>query len=256
MLRDQPESYRTQWLTAIQLWQDRRMDEAEARFEFAYRLYQRDSQLLAEYGNFLIARGRFDDAVPLLERAYEMHPWILRNTVVLMHGYLGVGRYEDAVRTAHFAREAGGNPVTTLPVLAFASQQLGRMNDAVAAWRVAARYSPGSWRLLAHTARATALAGLDSQALDQLNAARAAAGADSAAGPVLRSIEDAVRSGCYRRALGAAPLPLPPATPLGSGCDALGHWFEYILAAQNAKGLQNAMPPGQAVPRPTSPDST
>src|SRR5690606_3299440 len=43
MFRDQPLSYRTQWLHAVGAWQAERYDVAETRFRLAHRLYDRDS---------------------------------------------------------------------------------------------------------------------------------------------------------------------------------------------------------------------
>jgi tetratricopeptide (TPR) repeat protein len=240
MMRDQPRSYRTQWLYAIQLWRANRIDEAAARFELAYRIYDRDSQLLTEYANLMMARGTFDEALPMLERAQQMNPGIGRNTTTLMHAYLAVARYEDAIRTAEFSRRMGGNPAMTLPVRAFAHQQLGDFPGAVAAWRVAITHStPSAWRLHGFLARARAAAGLHHAALAGLDSARAAL--PDSADAVLDSVDRAVRDGCYRRAAAEFVAPAPATEPLGRDCDDLGHWFEYIVDAQNANVSQNAI---------------
>ena len=250
MLRDQPQSYRTQWLYAMQLWQQKRMGDAAARFEFAYRLYPRDGQMITEYANFLMDNGRFDQAVPLAEAAHDMHPWIVRSTVTLMHAYLATGRYDDAIRIAGVALRTGGNPGTALQVRAYASQQNGLLNDAIASWRVAisaARTPP--WPLHGMLARARAAAGYDSVALAGIDSARTAL-TDTTAVRVLESVESAIRDGCYRRA-GAdlrTAAPLPPDRPLGVECDDLGHWFSYILKGQNANVSQNASPAGEGDP--------
>jgi tetratricopeptide (TPR) repeat protein len=251
MMRDQPLSYRTHWLHAMQLWGRREMREAEAAFRFAYRLYPRDGQMITEYANFLMSQGRFEEALPLLEDAHAMHPWIVRTTVTLMHAYLAVGRYPDAIRTAELARRTGGTPGTAFPVQAYASQQSGDFDAAIAAWRLALRYSdPQPWPLHGLLARARASAGYHEAALAGLDSARTAV-TDTTGIAVLASVEQGVRSGCYRRAglaLQESGTPLPPRHPLGVECDRLGQWFNYLLVRQSANDSQNAMTPGLPAP--------
>ncbi|MBR9988131.1 MAG: tetratricopeptide repeat protein, partial [Gemmatimonadetes bacterium] len=248
MLRDQPQSYRTQWLYAIKLWRADRLPEAATRFEFAYRLYDRDSQLLTEYANLMMAQGRFADALSMLEKAQQMNPGIVRNSTTLMHAYLAVGRYRDAIDAAVIARRTGAAPSATMPVRAFAFQQMGDLPAAVAAWRLAIAYSPDApWQLHGHLARALAGAGLADDAVAALDPARTAA-PDTVALDVLMSVHRAVLDSCYidttaaLRATGS--FPLPPTRPLGTDCDNLGHWFGYIVQGQNANDSQNAIPGG------------
>lgn len=249
MLRDQPESYRTQWLAAIKLWRADRLDDAEARFELAYRLYARDSQLLTEYANLLMAKGRFTEALRLLEQADTMNPGLLRNLSTLMHAYVAVQRYEDAIDVAHEFRRTGGDALSALRVRAYAKQQLGDLDHAIAAWRVALQHGgPEDWRLHGHLARARAAAGYRAAALAGLDSARTAL-SDPASAQVLGTVRQAIQDGCYLRAaerLLPDSLPLPSNRPLGVECDQLGSLFEFTAAGQNASGLQNAMP---AVPR-------
>jgi hypothetical protein len=160
-----------------------------------------------------------------------------------MHAYLAVGRYEDAIRTADLARRGGGSPTTAVPVRAFASQQLGDLPQAIAAWRVAITHTnPVPWRFHGFLARARAAAGYEEAALAGLDSARVSV-TDTAGITRLDSVERAVRDGCYRRTadvLVPDSTPLPPDRPLGFECDQLGHWFIYILAGQNANVSQNA----------------
>ena len=246
MLRDQPRSYRTQWLYAVKLWRADRLEQAATHFEFAYRLYARDSQLLTEYANLMMAQRRFADALPMLERAQQMNPGIVRNSVTLMHAYMALGRYPDAIDIAELARRTGAPPLATMPVRAFSHQQLGNLNEAIAAWTLAVHYSPTtSWQLHGHLARALAGHGLTDRALASIDSARAAL-PDSAAHAVMTSVERAVRAGCYRARVSAAradgSFPLPPDQPLGIECDELGHWFDYLVPGQNANVSQNASP--------------
>jgi tetratricopeptide (TPR) repeat protein len=252
MMRDQPQSYRTQWLYAIKLWGANRLPEAATRFEFAYRLYDRDSQLLTEYANLMMAQGRFSDALLMLERAQHMNPGIVRNSSTLMHAYLATGRYRRAIETAVHARRSGAPPSTTMPVRAFAYQQMGNFSEAVAAWRLAIAYSHDTaWQLHGHLARNLAAAGFADDAIAALDSARPAA-PDTTAEAVLTSVRRAVVDGCYRdRAIALradASLPLPPSRPFGIECDDLGHWFAYTVAGQNANVSQNASPGASPAP--------
>jgi tetratricopeptide (TPR) repeat protein len=259
MLRDQPRSYRTQWLYAVKLWRAGRIDLAEAHFEFAYRLYARDSKLLTEYAQLMMAQRRFAEAVPLLESVEQMNPGTPRNSVTLMHAYMAVGRYRDAIETAATALRTGAPPLATMPLRAFSHQQLGNVNEAIAGWMLAVHYSPTtSWQLHGHLARALAAGGLTDRALARLDSARAAL-PDSAAHAVMTSVERAVRAGCYRATAAAAredgSFPLPPERPLGFECDDLGHWFDYLVAGQNANVSQNASSSTSPAPVITPPDT-
>jgi protein O-mannosyl-transferase len=243
MVRDQPQSYRTQWISAMQAWKEGRFQEAHEHFEFAHRLYPRDGGMLTEYGNFMMATRQFEAALPLLETAHLTHGWIVRTTVTLMHAYLANGRYDDAISTAWTALRTGGNPATAFPVRAHAQQQSGRLGEAVASWRLAIRYTPEpAWQLHGYLARARAAAGFENAALAGLDSARVHF-ADTDARAAFASIEQGIQAGCYRRAAAAlhdAGAPLPPDRPLGSECDGLGPWFTYLARGQNANVSQNA----------------
>jgi tetratricopeptide (TPR) repeat protein len=245
-LRDQPRSYRTQWLYAVKLWRAGHLQEAAARFELAQRLYPRDPQMVTEYANLMMARGQFEGAVPLLESALAMDPGNRRAAITLMHAFLGLERYHDAIHMAAFSRRIGGSRIVTLQGSAFAHQQLGEYDKAIAAWRVVIAHSPPtSWRLHGFLARVLGAAGLEEAALSGLDAARAVL-ADSAHYLVLDTVERALHDDCYRRA-GAALLakstPALASEPLGAKCDDLGHPLEHIVSRQNASVSHNAIRP-------------
>jgi tetratricopeptide (TPR) repeat protein len=188
-----------------------------------------------------------------------MNPGIPRNSVTLMQAYMAVGRYRDAIETAAVALRTGAPPVAIMPVRAFSHQQLGNINEAIAAWTLAVHYSPTtSWQFHGHLARALAARGLTDRALARLDSARAVL-PDSAAHAVMSSVERAVRTGCYRTTAAAAredgSFPLPPEQPLGSECDDLGHWFDYLVAGQNANVSQNASSSTSTAPVATPPDT-
>jgi protein O-mannosyl-transferase len=100
LMRDHPESYKAQWTYAV--WQARIGNTAVARahFEAAYRIYPRDSQLMAEYGTFLLDHGETDYALQMLESAHEVHPRSTGFAIRLANAYLHTGRLADAERVA------------------------------------------------------------------------------------------------------------------------------------------------------------
>jgi protein O-mannosyl-transferase len=100
LMRDHPESYKAQWTYAV--WQARTGNTAAARtyFEAAYRIYPRDSQLMAEYGTFLLDHGETDYALRLLETAHHVHPRSTGFAIRLANAYLHTGRLDDAERVA------------------------------------------------------------------------------------------------------------------------------------------------------------
>jgi protein O-mannosyl-transferase len=100
LMRDHPESYKAQWTYAV--WQARSGNTAAARthFEAAYRIYPRDSQLMAEYGTFLLDHGETDYALQMLESAHEVHPRSTGFATRLANAYLHTGRLADAERVA------------------------------------------------------------------------------------------------------------------------------------------------------------
>jgi protein O-mannosyl-transferase len=100
LMRDHPESYKAQWTYAV--WQARTGNTAAARphFEAAYRIYPRDSQLMAEYGTFLLDHGETDYALWMLESAHSVHPRSTGFAIRLANAYLHTGRLADAERVA------------------------------------------------------------------------------------------------------------------------------------------------------------
>ncbi|CAN5816708.1 tetratricopeptide repeat protein [soil metagenome] len=100
LMRDHPESYKAQWTFAIWQYRQGNPEVARPHFQLALDLYPRDSQLMSEYGAFLLEQGEIDRAVELLEAAHEIHPSSSAFAVRLANGYLAAGRYADAMRIA------------------------------------------------------------------------------------------------------------------------------------------------------------
>jgi protein O-mannosyl-transferase len=250
MLRDHPESYRAQWVYANNLWQRGRIDDARARFLMAYRLYDGDSQFLAEYGHFLLYNDEPARAVRLLEQAYALHDYVPRSTALLAHAYVTVGRYADALRMISRAEQLGVALETTLPLRAYAHEGLGDQAAAVVAWRAALRHTRTSWRNWAFLARTLARSGFNAEALAAAGHASAAA-PDSAAAALVEGLRTAIMAECYGPR-DPDSMGMREAAPREADCDPLGSFFDAPLPAQNANPLQNAItgslpPRGRAV---------
>jgi Tfp pilus assembly protein PilF len=250
MIRDHPESYRAQWVHAIWMWQRGELDKARYHWELAYRIYPRDSQFLAEYGNFLMSDGKNDRAIAILEESFRMHNYVPRTAGYLAYAYLIARRYGDALRMAQHARRIGGDASSMLPIIAYAYDGLGDRNRAIAAWRVTLRETHmenwGAWSFLART---LALSGFEEEALTAVSRARPLA-RDSASAVTVARLDAAIRTGCYRAAAPAdtangAPAAIPLCDPLGPALAA--------AAVQNANPLQNAMPVATPGPLPVRP---
>jgi protein O-mannosyl-transferase len=197
LLRDHPESYKAQWTHAS--WQ-RQLGEtgnAALHYELAYRIYPHDSQLMSEYGDFLISQGELQRAVDLLEGAYALHPFVPRTVVLLGSAYIASARYDDALRVARAAREAGTDHSVTMPIMAAALDGLGERDQALATWRFVVRHATLNAREWAHIARHLASRNATLAADSALLRGFDAATTDTSALPLLRAVAAAVRSGCY-----------------------------------------------------------
>jgi tetratricopeptide (TPR) repeat protein len=246
--RDHPYSYRAQWVQASLAYTAGYMDVAEQRYRMARRIYSRDSQFMADYANFMMTLGRYDEAVPILEEARRSHAYVPQNAVILAYAYIATGRYREALDMALAAETLGPVLGSTLPIRAYAYAGLGDHDRAIGTWRVAVERAPGRpWRRRAFLARALALGGYTDDALAELAAAREATD-DTTAHDAIDLLEAAIREGCYA---GAAAQPVAPGA--APECDPLGEWFPFVPDVQNATPLQNASTgvragPGRAPP--------
>jgi tetratricopeptide (TPR) repeat protein len=243
IVRDRTESYRAQWALAAQRQSAGDRFMAGMHYEAAYRIYPYNSELLTEYANFLLIQKRYPRAVALLEAANHMHPRVMRTASMLGYAYLAAGRFADALPVIQRLNEIGAPRASTMPMWAYAYENLGQTGRAAAAWRVALR-QPGvsTWRNWSFLARALALRGYQQQALEAAAHAESLA-SDSAADRQVAGLLTALRSGCYQQAA-AAPSGTGGA-PVRPACDPLGDWL-HDAAPQTATRLQNARP---AAPR-------
>lgn len=237
--RDHPESYRAQWVRAALMAEFGQPDLAAQHYRLAYRIYSRDSQFNAQYANFLMSHGNYAEAIPILEEAHRMHPFIPATGSILAFGYVAVGRYEDALdilRKMEVLEHS--NLSTTMALRAYAYRGMGELDRAVGAMRVAVRHSgESSWRARSFLGRALARAGHTDAAAATFAEARRLA-PDSTARATIDAALEAMAQGCYV----PEPVASPPAGFAGRprpACDPLGEWFDFA-PAQNATALQNA----------------
>ena len=209
--RDHPESYRAQWLNAIGMWEQGRPDLAERYFEFAYRLWDRDSQMITEWGNFYIGQRRYDRAIELLEKSRAMTPFVPRTHEYLAYAYLYAGRPRDALTTAHHALTLEApHPPILYPVIARANERLGKRAEAAQAWRSAVKFKAGDlWLNWAMLARAEAATGHKEEALRSADVALQRTNNDPRTSGAVRQLKKAIADGCY---------------PAGGACDPLLSW--------------------------------
>jgi protein O-mannosyl-transferase len=189
LVRDYPESYKAQWTHATLHWQLGALDLARSHFELAIRIYPHDSDMLTEYGNFLLQQGDRDEAIRVFSQARTIHPQ--RPTPVFLLGttLLEAGRYDEAVAIAYQAITEGVPRSAALPIIAGAYNSLGKHDEALTIWRELIQdgdLPPLYWAQLARTLNARG-ARLDARAA--LRRGLEAARGDTAALRVLRDTE-------------------------------------------------------------------
>lgn len=84
----------------VHLFQDWDFIKAEAAFTRARHLAKDDISFHYTYALFLQARGRFQDALEILEEAKELDPVALIPNVHLVNAYFQTGQYEAAIQLA------------------------------------------------------------------------------------------------------------------------------------------------------------
>jgi tetratricopeptide (TPR) repeat protein len=242
LVRDYPESYRSQWALAETFENAGDPRRASMHYETAQRFYPHNSELMAQYGKFLLEQKRHERAVELLEASYRMHPRVMRTASALAYAYLITGRYADALPVIRLVEELGAPRAYSMALRAYAYEALGLPDRSAGAWRVALR-EPGvsTWRNWSFLARALARAGYKDQALAAATTAASLAG-DSAAVRRVSRLTAALRAGCYDPgpASEASARPPLPASHLAA-CDPLGDWLKDVPAQTVAMG-QGARP--------------
>lgn len=223
LARDHPESYRSQWLKAIDLWAANQPRLAEQYFLLADRIWSRDSQLHKEFGNFYIGQRNYAKAIEYLERSRNATPFVPQTWELLGYAYLYAGRPADALAAArHASGMEGTHPALTNAVIGGAYYELGRYDESAGAWRVATRSLNGDlWLNWANLARALAAAGRTQQALAAADTAFARTGREPSLQNVVAKLRTAIRANCF---------------PDGVGCDPLEGWAVTVASAAAERG--------------------
>ena len=143
----------------VALYYDWNWTEAEAAFQRAIALNPSYSIGHQWYGNYLTARGRFDEAAAAMRRAQEVDPLSLVASAAL--GWVQFYRRDYAAAVAQCRRTLELNPEFSLAHLwaGWAQEVAGRHAEAVAHLTEAVRLSSDAAVALASLGRAQALAG-------------------------------------------------------------------------------------------------
>lgn len=236
VLRDHPESYRAQWIMSGRLFGLGNSDLGLQTLEMAYRIWPNDGQVLAQLANQYIATGAHHEALELLERSRQYVDWAHNVEQLLAAGAIGTGEYQRALDAIIRADRLGSPRHLTFPVYAQAYEGLGRIPDAIGAWKASVRQAGADhWIHWSRLARALAVHGDSLAALDAADTAMARlSSADSLGAKLVPQVRDAIGRGCYRPA---------PRTNRDFACtDPLADW-EIVLPGllRFAKDSQNAM---------------
>jgi len=238
LVRDRPESYRSQWINA--LYASERGDEATALAykEIAYRIWPDDPALLNEIAAAYLANGQPQRAIPLLERALEIADYLEQTPARIAYAYLGLRRYEDALEATLHSTRVGFDPVTTLTLRAQAYEGLQRHDWAAGTWRVVASRRAGRlWTTWAMLARSLARLGDSTAGLAAADTAiRLTPDDATAVRHDIEQLRDAIGRGCFGGASSHTDAPIDRP----SSChDPLQDW--PFLTARNAKEVATAL---------------
>jgi len=103
---------------------------AEAAFSHALEISPGDAQIHQAYANMLQWRGRFEEAIARMNRAYEIDPSIDPHGFWMAATYVNARRYDEAIeKTRDFLQRFPGEPALTL-ILGFAYAQKGGCDSA------------------------------------------------------------------------------------------------------------------------------
>ncbi|MGH7505762.1 MAG: tetratricopeptide repeat protein, partial [Longimicrobiales bacterium] len=194
LVRDHPESYRAQVSAGTSLLD---VDPARGRryLDMAYRTWPHDPFLLSQLGRLELGAGRAARAIPLLERARALAPFVHETESSLAYGYIAAGRPREALVALDRADRLGADATTSLALRAQAYEALGRLGSAVGAWRVVAHGGEDGRRYWLALARSLARGGWTDGALASIDTASTLASTKKRA--TLALLEQSIRAGCY-----------------------------------------------------------
>jgi TolB-like protein/Tfp pilus assembly protein PilF len=117
---------------AFACWIERRWEAMEAAWTRALEIEPRHVLALGSFGAVLCTRQRFEDAVPILDRAREADPLASFPYALTGCGYLNCGRLREAERHLEDALSFEKEDVTALYALAMAKVALGDTAEGIA----------------------------------------------------------------------------------------------------------------------------
>jgi TolB-like protein/Tfp pilus assembly protein PilF len=117
---------------AFACWIERRWEAMERAWRRALDIEPRHVLALGSFGAVLCTRQRFEEAVPVLERAREADPLASFPYALTGCGYLNCGRLAEAERHLEDALAFDKDDVTALYCLAIAKVALGKATDGIA----------------------------------------------------------------------------------------------------------------------------
>lgn len=139
--------------------------QSETEFRRAIALAPAYSTAHQWYANFLTAMGRFDEAELAMRRAQELDPLSLIANAALGWVYYLAGDYQAAIEQCRHTLELDASFELAHYWIGLALEELGRLDEAVAAFERAVELSGGSDIIVAALARSHALGGRTTNAL-------------------------------------------------------------------------------------------
>ena len=135
---------------------------AERAFKRALELQPNNTDALDHYARLCTALGRFDEALELVQRSFDVDPLMHRSDVV--SGHLRAGRFEEALAIGE--RIVADDPTydRLQATLAWAYQRCGRNEEALAAMQRAVLLGPESTQWLAQLGQLQAMLGQEAEA--------------------------------------------------------------------------------------------
>ena len=134
-------------------------DEAEEHFKKAITLNPNYATAHQWYGGFLAARGRMDEAVTHAKIAHDLEPFSLTIYSDYIRILYYAGRLEDARKEALKLREMDANFARAHYELGLVLEEEGRLDEAIAEFRLGLKYLPDNVAALTALGHAQGLAG-------------------------------------------------------------------------------------------------
>jgi TolB-like protein/Tfp pilus assembly protein PilF len=141
-------------------------DGAEAGFRRAIELSPGFSDAYDLYGRMLSGLERFDEAIAMQQRAYELDPLSARSDMVT--SMVRAGRYEEAIRAARRALAADPDYARLHTTLGWALFRAGRTDEGIAALERGVDLAPNDTTWVAQLGQAYGLTGRRDKALEML----------------------------------------------------------------------------------------